>query len=82
MDLATLFYSIAIVLMVFWLVFLLGLIALLIVAYKKIKTAKSGLNHKITLLAENKFAKTVLMTLMLPIAKAVFSSLTRKSRRS
>jgi hypothetical protein len=81
MDLPTLFYAIAIVLMVFWLVFLLGLIALLVVVYKRVKTAKSGLNQKITLLAENKLAKTVLMTLMLPIAKSLFSGLTRRARK-
>jgi hypothetical protein len=81
MDLPTIFYTIAIVLMIFWLVFLLGLIALLIVVYKKVKTAKSGLNQKITLLAENKLAKTVLMTLMLPVAKSLFSGLTRRVRK-
>lgn len=82
MDIATLFYALAIVLMLAWLVFLLCLIVMLVVVYKKIKLAQHGVNQKLLGFAENTLAKTAMMSLLIPLAKYLFTHMASKREKA
>ncbi len=82
MELSTLFYGLAIVVMVFWLLILLTLAIILVMVYKKFQTAKSDLNLKLHTAAGNTLAKTLIATLMIPLAKSAISHFLHRSRKS